>query len=351
MKSVLALCMIVLAGCGASATSVVSTASPKPSPAGASAGRTPTPGPNLTVSCRLPLAQPQADGFRGIFVSFPGGKQSADYAVNLPPNFGATFTRRYAQWLPVPLFAVSPDSSKYAYADRVPVPFDHVRIHVVDVISKADRLVYNQNSSSSGYFVVADYRAEGIYVEDVGPTGEGRSGLWVIDPRSTNVRQIAPAGQPSSIRGFQAIGTGEAWYTDLASGDPPPFEGIAPADRLVRFDLTTGAVTPWFRRPGAYVEVLGTDAIGHPIVRTSVMADSVTSISESLWVVSAPNVATPIYAGPGSKDSGYADFLGEPLQDDHGIWFGSGHGVYLFTGSGQLKKVSDVAGLIAGRCS
>jgi hypothetical protein len=253
--------------------------------------------------------------------------------------------------LPVPLSAVSADSSKYAYTDRVPTPFDHVRIHVVDVISKADRIVYNQNSNSRGYFVVGDFQSEGIYVEDAGPAGEGQSGLWLIDPRSGNVRQIAPVGQPPSIVGFQTIGAGGAWYTDLAPGDPAPFEGIAPADRLMRFDMATGAVTSWFRRPGSYVEVLGTDATGHPIVRTSVMADSVTSISEALWVVNAPNVATQIYAGPGSKDPGYADFLGEPLQDDHGTWFGSGHGVYLFTGSGRLERVSNVAGLIAGRCS
>jgi hypothetical protein len=117
----------------------------------------------------------------------------------------------------------------------------------------------------------------------------------------------------------------------------------------MRFDLTTGAVTQWFRRPGAYVEVLGTDAIGHPIVRTSVMADSVTSISQSLWVVGAPKVATQIYAGPGSKDPGYADFLGEPLQSWDLVWIGARRLPIHWIGPTQ--EGLDVAGLIAGRCS
>ena len=350
MKGLLALFMIVLSGCGASAPSAATTTSAKQAQPRVPISPSPT-APTLGLSCRLPLAQPQPGSFNGVFVRFPGGKQSADPAVTLPANNGATFTRRYGQWLSAPLSAVSPDSSKYAYGDRVPTPFDHIRIHVVDVLSKADRIVYNQSSTDRGYFVIDDYQADGIYVADVGPSGEGRSGLWLLDPGSGTVRQITPVGQPPSMVGFQAIGAGGAWYTDLAPGDQPPFEGIAPADRLMRFDLTTRAVTSWFQRPGSFVEVLGTDATGHPIVRTSVMADSLTSISESLWVLTAPNVARQIYAGPGSRDPRYADFIGEPLQDDHGIWLGSRHGVYLVTGSGQLERVSEVAGLIAGRCS
>jgi hypothetical protein len=350
MKRLLLFATIVLSGCGGPAATTP-TGSSTPTSLVSNSSTTPTNTPTVGFSCRLPLAQSQPGGFQGIFVDFPAGNQAAGAGANLPPNNGATFTRRYGQWLPVPLYAVSPDSSHYAYADRLPTPFDHVRIHVVDVVSKVDQVVYSQTSSDHGYFVIVDYRADGIYVEDTGPAGESRSGLTVVNPVSGSLRTVAPVGQPPSIAGFQAIGQGAAWYTDLAPGDEPPFAGIDPADRLMRFDLTTKVATPWFRRAGFFVEVLGTDAAGHALVKASAMADSVTSVSESLWLVTGPNAATQVYAGPGSKGPAHIDFLGIPLEDAHGIWLGTDHGTYLWPGFGRLEKVSQVAGMVAGRCS
>lgn len=57
----------------------------------------------------------------------------------------ATFTRRYGRWLSASVSAVSPDSSHYAYAESYNDPNGpRSRIHVVDLASAADRVVYDQ---------------------------------------------------------------------------------------------------------------------------------------------------------------------------------------------------------------
>jgi len=42
--------------------------------------------------------------------------------------------------------------------------------------------------------------------------------------------------------------------------------------------------------------------------------------------------------------------LGGPITDANGIWFGSSHGIYLFTSAGGLQKVSDQPGYPANGC-
>jgi hypothetical protein len=185
-----------------------------------------------------------------------------DPNANFPNSSGATFTRRYGRWLPVGLTAVSPDSSHYAYAEFVDTPFRHARVHSVDVASQSDAVVYTQTSQDHGFYVVLDYQAAGIYVGDIGPGGEGVNGLWHLDPKNQSVQMVAPITEPGSPQGFYLIGAGGAWYGDVAPGDAPPHQGIAPMDRLLRLDLRTRSRTEWFRRQGMEVEGLGFDGVG-----------------------------------------------------------------------------------------
>ena len=139
---------------------------------------------------------------------------------------------------------------------------------------------------------------------------------------------------------------------DVAPGDVPPHQGIAPMDRLLRFDLTTGAHTPWFRREGMEVEGLGFDGAGHPVVRAAtMMPDASGSTLQELWLVTAPGVAKQLYSGPGSASPEFLSFNGPPLADDHGLWFGTTAGIYLYRPDGNFQRVSSAPGQIAGRCS
>jgi len=258
----------------------------------------------------------------------------------------ATFTRRYSRWLPASIAAVSPDSSRYAYAESYAgADGPRSRIHLVDVTSGADQVVYDQ-----GFYGVMDYESEGIYLFSIGYADAPNSGLWRLNPQARSLTQIA-----SQNLTIDYVGGGAAWYSDLAPGDqvPPSVEGMAQAffrDRVLRLDLKTRVASPWFRRPGKQVAAIGVDGLGHPIVTVSSTVDSATTTSEELWLVTAPGVGKQIYSGPGSNSPDFVGF-GTPLADGHGLWFGSSKGVFLYTPDAQFQMVSTAVGEVAGRCS
>ena len=261
---------------------------------------------------------------------------------------GATYTRRYGRWLPMKIAAVSPDSSRYAYNQFVYQPSRHSRIHVIDVSAGIDHVVYDQD-----FYAVLDYRSEGIYLVSVGPTGEGAAGLWLLDPNSGSLRQVAPPLAAAAPFGFYLIGAGAAWYGDVAPGDQPPNQGIGPMDRVLRFDLKSHAVTPWFRRPGMQVQAIGFDGQDHLVVMATTALAGLSvqpgQGSVELWLVTASGVAQKIYST--SKSSEFVGSFSAPLADDHGVWFGTSVGVFLYMPDGKFIKVSDAQGEVAGRCS
>jgi hypothetical protein len=365
------LTIAVLSACGP-----VKAAAPAASPSAPQATsanlREPSASPSVAeLSCRLPLSdydwqnQTLTDGF----VSFPTAtfgvdptgafqSQASDGHLNKsvvrPYLYGgpgeATYTRRYGRWLPSSVAAVSPDSSHYAYAEQYnDASGPRSRIHVVDVASGSDRVVYDQ-----GFYGVIDYEFEGLYLFAVGYADAPSSGLWRLDPRTGSVQAILATQAGSRIPTVNYVGGGAAWFSDLAPGDqvPATVQGMAQAfffDRLMRVDLKTGSITPWFRQPGKEVQAIGEDGQGHAIVRVSSTLDGATTTSEQLWLVTGQGVGKQLYGGPGSSSQDFVDF-GTPLADDHGIWFGSNKGVYLYTSDGLIKKASAV-GQVAGRCS
>lgn len=327
--------------------------------------------PVAQLSCRLPLSnykwanQTLTNGF----VAFPAATFAIDptaefqsqasnglnKSVVRPYLYGnsgvATYTRRYSRWLPSGIAAVSPDSSHYAYAEAYNGTIGpRSRIHVVDVVSGSDRVVYDQ-----GFYGVIDYELEGIYLFAQGYADAPSSGLWRLDPRTGSVQPIFATQPGSQVHTINYVGGGAAWFSDLAPGDqvPPTVQGMAQGfffDRLMRVDPKTGSTAPWFRQPENEVQAIGVDGQGHPIVRVSSTIDGATTTSEQLWLITTQGVGKQLYAGPGSNSKDFVDF-GTPLADDHGIWFGSNKGVYLYTSDGVFKKVSSAVGEIAGRCS
>ena len=365
MKRLLLVGLVVVSACGPAASPSASSSS---ATATASAGNSPA-----GLACRLPLAdfEYSADHstwtLKAGFVTLPGVGLTIDpngafeamtangfvkvKSVVKPYLYGgpgvATFTRRYGRWLPASVAAVSPESSHYSYSE----PYNDAngprsRIHVVNVASASDLVVYDQ-----GFYGVIGYEPEGIYLFAVGYADAPNSGLWRLDPQARSVRQIA-----SQNLTVDYVGGGAAWYSDLAPGDQPPSSLTNPMaraffkDRVLRIDLKSGVVSPWFRRPGKEVHAIGVDGVGHPIVTGSSPTDAGTSTAEELWLVTGPDQGKQVYGGPGSNSPDFVGF-GTPLADSHGLWFGSKKGVFLYTPDGTLQKVSTAVGEVAGRCS
>ena len=128
----------------------------------------------------------------------------------------------------------------------------------MDVSSGVDHVIYDERSNpiDQGGYGIISYESEGLYLVITSFPEGGNGGLWLLDPNSGSLQQIAPRNKPTGSRhGFYLIGAGAAWYGDVAPGDQDPPGRIDPMDEVLRFDLKSRVVTAWFRRPGTQVGV------------------------------------------------------------------------------------------------
>ena len=331
----------------ATSISPVAVSSPSPSP---TLVPDPMPISKVGFSCRLPVFMwgeiHQGEAI-GDFIDFPSGTVTPDPAsvnVQLPNGPGLElydysgfpyFDRAYMRWLPVTRNAVSPDGARYAYTDRPRLlPSTNTQgvratVHVVAVTNGGD-LAFDGGDWSAPY-VVLDYAAEGIYLIT---TAGVNVGLWLMDPTTGAVTRIANL---SNVQGN--AGRNFFWVGSVNPSDPNPIAGIAP-DQLDRLNLVDGSRVAWFYRPGSSVHFVGQDVSGHPII-----------------MVSGPDESTELFLllGPDSNRSvlkfgnGATDLAG-PISDQHGVWFGSPHGIYLYSDANGLQKVSSQPGYPANGC-
>lgn len=323
--------MGLLTGCGAVASHPPATPSPALS-------QSPTTSPSLAgqaLSCHLPVRWAAPDGFKGGFLSFP------DQALTVDPNASLFYDRAFAKWLPAVRTQVSPDGRRYAYAGDTLNAYAGGKLHVVDIATGVDTVVY---SGGTPYSVV-DFAAASIYVTSAPAPDGATQGLWLVDPSG---------GEPKLLSSEildPAVGGGAAWGLHFNAADPSPVAGgvEGPLNEVLRFDLGTGASTPWFYRPGARVWILGFDAAGHPFVRVYTEA----KVTVELWLLQSQSQAIRLFTGGGSTPAQ----LG--AVDSHGVWFdsfrASPNSVWLYAG-GSLQKVAtiDMVGVIdvfvAGGC-
>jgi hypothetical protein len=250
-----------------------------------------------------------------------------------------TYDRAFQRWIPTAASLISPDGSSYAYAEPAsePGPVTPNRIHVVDVDTGSDRVVYDVGSRD----YPVSYAADGIYM--VTSRWEASTvGLRFLNLSSGAVRTIAATGEWDLISGGAAWGfTGEV--TTLGAI-------ISHVDRL---DLATGQVTTWYNAP-ARVSVLvrGFDWAGHPILLWQNPDEpNVMRFSE---LVSA-GVVRQLVRMDGTSDPYVVDFQ----ADSYGLWIAGHHGVYLyseqrlrhvFVTEGQPGDAGSIA-YIAGTCA
>ena len=255
----------------------------------------------------------------------------------------------YSKWVPVARTAVSPDGRSYAYIEMGDA--GAFNIHIVGIASGKD-ISYPESANVAGMGaqpIVFDYSADGIYL--IQAFEHVWAGVWLFQPPNGPIHQVTDVNKPEV-----SAGSGVIWYGEVNPADPDPFSsrssaGIFP-DEVERLDLKTGARAQWLYRPGQSVEVIGVDVQGRPVIVHLVPGTDPGigqpgffdhSQSELLLGLDATHQRS-IYKGQ------LVESLSAPIADSHGVWFGSLYGIYLYTSSGSLIKVSNHPGYPANGC-
>ena len=312
----------------------------------------PVPGNNSAgaISCSLPVASgggpPQPAGF----ISLPSGAFTPDSTsvvsydaaslrfatVQAPVLYGdsgaPTYDLAYRRWLPVKAAQVLPDGSAYVYTRAAtPTPMRN-EIHLVNVATGADRLIYDKDA----YHALA-FQPEGIYLDYHLNGTDGFRGLWLLNPTTQALKAFPGGGQTW----WAVVGGAGAWSYSV---DGSRFGSTS----FARLDLSTDAMTSWFSvssvqppQPGfKTVHVIGFDGSAHPLV--DVFVDRGTP---EVWLLTGPGQASRVAGLP------LLDFIPSlGVTDSHGTWLAGTNGVYLYAGSG-FKRVAappPFSGIVAG---
>jgi hypothetical protein len=287
----------------------------------------------VTFSCRLPIyLQTGYEGSpdfsrQGAFITFPAATMSIDPSG----KDGGYFDRAFNRWVPVTREAVSPDGSHYAHVDTTG-PW---QLRIVEVASGKTR-VFPLDAIGLNY--VFDYAGEGIYMTF---GFEGLHGLSLVDPNTGSSRPLPSVATPGAIGAGGVI-----WFSEVNPADPQPINTASSAgilaDQITRLDVKSGSKTPWLYRPGVGLSVLGLDVQGHPLI--GVVNKWMDTADTELLIAPDPTTHKTIHKGPLAGTFGYT------IADSHGVWFGSPQGIYLYSESGGLQKVSDQPGFLANGC-
>lgn len=300
-------------------------------------GSTPLPA-NVSPTCRLPISQGGSGS--GGFVVLPGGSYVADPRSNVnipasapqppqpqngPGGYGLSYDSVHARWLPVPFFWVSLDGSRYVY----PIASGIV------VVNSADNSFSTLGGGRSWVILAVD--AQGVYA-----TVQQNAGLWLL-PFSGGTQQITASGF------WQGVAAGAAYGTS-ASAVP---QGVA--NPILRLDLKTGTTQTWFTVDGATEQVVGFDGSGSPLIVVNYNPNTPGQNTESyLWSVPTlgGGLTIAVVYGPGryyqpETFNGYYP----PVVDGHGMWFGSGQGIFLFVPYKAWYLASSFNGTPAGACA
>jgi hypothetical protein len=329
---------------GLATTACSATASAPQSSTAASSSTVPGT-PKATLGCRLPVAF--SDAGSG-FVSFPPGTYTPDAESEIVAEGALIRTRAQpvlhgqnggftgetisydhpeGRWLPVASTLVSPDGIKYAYTEFLPgssAAGGATRVHLVDVASAIDRVVYDQ-----GNYQTVHFAKEGIYL--LSDSGE----LWRLDPATRAIVRL------TSMRlGWGWVTADAAW---ALNGSNYVYGSPGVTDRVVRLDLKDGSLSDWFDAPGAALSILGFDGRGLPVVISQQNG------AQKVVLVARANSGTVLLTGSLGVTA-----IHDAMGDDRGIWLATDAGIYVaLSGSTMQKASSGVSGpalRVAGSC-
>ncbi|HEX9098372.1 MAG TPA: hypothetical protein VF956_02665 [Candidatus Dormibacteraeota bacterium] len=302
-------------------------------------------GAPASVNCRLPVyvGPPGSGGF----IVFPGNTFIADPAssVTAPSpspggptpspiqggygqggQYGLTYDHAYSRWLPVPIQNVSADGKRYAFptADG---------LYLVTVSSGAVTEL-----GAGRQWTVVSVGADGVYA-----TVPNTAGLWLLPSSGASPRQLTATGYWQAVFGATAYGT------------PTSAVPQGTANTIQQLNLSTGAITDYFTRPGMQSYVAGFDTQGAPVIYANGLYPNGTSGSE-VWIGGLFLMAyrTAQY-GPGSGFNA----TGVPVADSHGVWFtgyyqagynGGGSAIVVYIPGSGVYGVSPLGVQLAGGC-
>ena len=303
------------------------------------------PSPNLEgLACRLPLTWATSGGQNAVnkagFLRFPDLTLSEDPSAPAGSRF---FNRASMSWLPVSRDAVSPDGLRYAYAQGNAYLSTGGSLHVVDVATKADQVIY----TGPTVYSVVDFAPEGIYITKASPEGP-TVGLWLQNPAGGAAHLINATVQSP------AVGGGAAWTHDFDTSDPSPAPGgmVGPSNRIERIDLKTGQLVPWFYEPGVDLWIAGFDTAGNPFVRSYRSAGDGTHDTVELWLLTSPTGSVQLFGGA----QRYLWPSDVTAIDAHGVWFDAGYtsdSVWLYSPNSPIQMLAKLGVTyvhVAGGC-
>lgn len=260
---------------------------------------------------------------------------SASPVLTAPFNEGRPFYDvSQNRWVPSDPSLSSPDGASYAYVTIGASSADGATIHVVTVATATERTVK---------IAVPDVGAAvGVQLDDYDGTAAYFSveqmenyptGVWRVDLASGRITQA------SQVSNIFAVRDGFAWVGAVDPHDPNP--PTAPAsvhffDSIVQVNLTTGAQTTWFYRPGVAVRLVAVDASGRPIVVVNGGPDFMSNTQFEFRRLNEPL--------SGGEDNGDLIYMGalqlnQPQPDGDRVWFGGDRGIYVYTSASGLQKV------------
>ncbi len=355
MRALVLAIVLIVAACSSSPSSAAQSSplvTVTPSPA--------APKGDLPVWIQEPSSTGQLD-FAGGFLHFPGGAFRRDphadmvsagtipglmrtpdqpylYAYGSPTTVVTlTYDRTARRWLPVNRAQVSDDGLRYAYIDHEPGAAPSQRIHLVDVRTGSDQVVYRDTDNPLN--AVVGVVQQNIYLTSCQPT-EPAGNCWGplrrLDATTGNIATV------SDRRGMWVISGRIGWMVTCWPGqDPVSCFGIYDErgpNQLVRVDLATGNEEIWGR--GSGIDLIGVDRDGAPLI-------TVGGTNECGVVrASAPELMEPLFSLPINHTVGCG--FKTAIADRIGIWLqveyeppGTTAGIYLYSKAAGARKISD----------
>jgi hypothetical protein len=285
----------------------------------------------------MPGGQTQADS-NGAFAR-SGNVVTSKVQPALRGDGPTFYDRARSRWIPVGQNGVSDDGSTYVYVD----PDQAQTLHVVTVSSGQDHVVKLPATQTFERWNVLQYTGGRVYLIRQGSEGPGTPGLWQLDSSSGQLTTVFGDRTPVAVQGkaawFETVNPSDSHaLTNAQSGDKLP-------DQLERRPLPSGPPAVWVYKPGSALQFVGSDNEGHPFVAVS-HGESADQPIE-LDIATGPGTATPAFHGTVAD----VDALSVNFTDQHGTWFGSNRGLYLYPKSGMLVQVSNTGARPAGRCA
>ncbi len=272
----------------------------------------PAPSPSAVAQCRLPVVWNVGTVPHHAFLSYPSGDIAAVDAN------GDVYDAQYQRWVPGTQELVSPDGSQYTYFSFSSTTPANSQVHVVDVVSGVDRVVYD---GATNYWPIA-FAGDGIYLmHAINLKQNALEGLFRLDPAGGTVSSVPGSERLPQAR-WTLVSGGSAWGLTNQLGN----QGIL--NKVEQLDLASGTVTEWLQEPqNVQLEPVGRDAQGRLYITDNYQ----------LWRLDAPNVEERLLNPPPTAGQATLYIF---AADPHGEWIGAYGGPWHYSDSQGARQLS-----------